>query len=248
MRAAVSGTALAGCGRGRDGQGCQEWRGWFTRAPRVRHGRGTMRPRKCAADGSYAWCRTVRNLRGCLLRHGRSFQPRKVPALRCSLSAHTSVFEHRRDAVFLGSVWPNFRTPQGLRGSKCAYRAHFEPRSFLTVRIPPSLAQDGHGSPTSCRPCAGSPTNPSRPGRLIAVAACQDRDETPRTHLGRAGRPGARASRYPLPLTAARSAASSRPGRACPSPPARAAPACGASRRRIRSGSRRRRSPGGRGR
>ena len=42
----------------------------------------------------------------------------------------------------------------------------------------------GHGSPTSCRPCARCPTNPSRPGRLIAVTASQDRDETPRTHLG----------------------------------------------------------------
>ena len=36
---AVSATALAGYGRGRDGRGCEEWRGSSTRAPRVRHGR-----------------------------------------------------------------------------------------------------------------------------------------------------------------------------------------------------------------
>src|SRR3954447_18279863 len=39
--AAVSATALAGCGRGRDGRGCEEWRRSSTRAPRVRHGRDT---------------------------------------------------------------------------------------------------------------------------------------------------------------------------------------------------------------
>src|SRR3954464_1459483 len=38
---AVSATALAGCGRGRDGRGCEEWPRSSTRAPRVRHGRGT---------------------------------------------------------------------------------------------------------------------------------------------------------------------------------------------------------------
>ena len=36
---AVSSTALAGCGRGRDGRGCEEWRRSPRRAPRARHGR-----------------------------------------------------------------------------------------------------------------------------------------------------------------------------------------------------------------
>ena len=40
-------------------------------------------------------------------------------------------------------------------------------------------------------------TNPSRPGRLIAVTASQDRDETPRTHLGLPRRPEQRPSRPP---------------------------------------------------
>jgi len=44
-----------------------------------------------------------------------------------------------------------------------------------------SLARTFDVSPTSCRPCARCFTNPSRPGRLIAVTASQDRDETPRT-------------------------------------------------------------------
>src|SRR3954447_8839502 len=38
---AVSATALAGCGRGRDGRECGSGRGSLPRAPRVRHGRGT---------------------------------------------------------------------------------------------------------------------------------------------------------------------------------------------------------------
>ena len=42
------------------------------------------------------------------------------------------------------------------------------------------------------------PTKPSRPGRLIAVTASQDRDETPRTQLGLPERPGQRPSRSAL--------------------------------------------------
>src|SRR3569623_1718699 len=50
----------------------------------------------------------------------------------------------------------------------------------------PSLAPPGDVSPTS-----------SRPGRIIAVTASQDRDETPRTHQGLPKRPAQQSSGRP---------------------------------------------------
>jgi hypothetical protein len=50
-------------------------------------------------------------------------------------------------------------------------------------------ARQGHGSPTSSRTCGGCFTDPSRPGRLIAGTARQDRQEKPRTQHGRPHRP-----------------------------------------------------------
>jgi len=52
-----------------------------------------------------------------------------------------------------------------------------------------SLALTSDVSPTSARTCADFLSNPSRPRRLIAVTASQDRDETPRTDLGLPPRP-----------------------------------------------------------
>jgi len=52
----------------------------------------------------------------------------------------------------------------------------------------PSLCRLRHGSPTFPRPCDASPTEASRPGRLMGVTACQDPHEapgTPGTYLGR---------------------------------------------------------------
>src|SRR6185437_5780849 len=51
-----------------------------------------------------------------------------------------------------------------------------------------SLAPTSDVSPTSARTLDERRT-PSRPGRLIAVTASQDRDETPRTQLGLPRRP-----------------------------------------------------------
>src|SRR4051812_50208657 len=63
-------------------------------------------------------------------------------------------------AVFLGSVWPNFRTPQGSPWLETAPWRSFQPGRFLTVRIQASLAPEDHESPTSCRPCAASRRTP----------------------------------------------------------------------------------------
>jgi len=52
----------------------------------------------------------------------------------------------------------------------------------------PSMCRLRHVSPTSHHPCGASPTEASRPGRLMGVTACQDPHEapgTPATHLGR---------------------------------------------------------------
>ena len=141
--------------------------------------------------------------------------------LRCSLLGHTPSFEHRRD--LRGSKWSygaHFEPRKDLRGWKYAYGEGFQPGRSLTVRISRSPARKDHGSPTSCRPCAASLTNPSRPGRLIAVTASQDRDETPRTALGLPPRPEERPEhnlsrrRSPPPLRATPDSAGSARGSA----------------------------------
>src|SRR5271156_2462993 len=60
------------------------------------------------------------------------------------------------------------------------------------VSLPGRTVTEGR---PSCRPWSSFPTAPSRPGRLVAAAACQGRHETPGTWLGRAAGPGARPSR-----------------------------------------------------
>ena len=86
-------------------------------------------------------------------------EPSRKPRLRCGLPSH-------------------LRTPCRPRRtvSSCADRA--VPARHRAVP-----------APQPCRPCAGFPPNPSRPGRLVAVTACPGRHETPGTHLGRPPRP-----------------------------------------------------------
>jgi len=79
----------------------------------------------------------------------------------------------------LREVWSSRRLPHG------------------SVSGAASLARTLDVSPTSARTRAERRT-PSRPGRLIAVTASQDRDETPRTDLGLPPRPGQRRD-SPLP-------------------------------------------------
>ena len=107
----------------------------------------------------------------------------------------------QESAVFLGSVWPNFRTPQGSAWLEIRVWRGF-PTEEIPDRsdLPLSRAEGSRKSDfvPSLRP---SPSNPSRPGRLIAVTASQDRDETPRTPYDcRSGRDNAvprRASPHP---------------------------------------------------
>jgi len=74
--------------------------------------------------------------------------------------------------------------------------------------LAPSLCRLRHGSPTSHRPCDASPTEGSRPGRLMGVTACQDPHEAPGT-----------------PATPSRTAARAwAPGRRIPPPPVRSQP------------------------
>jgi hypothetical protein len=62
--------------------------------------------------------RTVRNLRGSRLRHGRRSEPRRIP-------------DGQGSAVSRGSPWPRFRTPQGdLRCSVLAYGPSLEHRKI----------------------------------------------------------------------------------------------------------------------
>src|ERR1041384_2598031 len=56
-----------------------------------------------------------------------------------------------------------------------------------------------HITPPPPRTGPASPTTPSRPGRLIAVTASQDRDETPRTDIGLPERPEQRGPNPRLP-------------------------------------------------
>jgi hypothetical protein len=65
----------------------------------------------------------------------------------------------------------------------------FPPMAPVRTTTLPARSRTCHGSPTSSRTCAVNPTHPSRPGRLMAVTACQDRHETPRKHYGLPGRP-----------------------------------------------------------
>ena len=75
---------------------------------------------------------------------------------------------------------------------------HLRHRSWRDVaerRALPGNSRAGpRVSPTSGRTCDRCFKTPSRPGRLMGVTACQDPHETPRTDLGRAGGPEARAS------------------------------------------------------
>ena len=78
----------------------------------------------------------------------------------------------------LGSL----RHGSGLPGLRSGQNDHGSVNPCLTSATPPGTP---HGSPTSPHPCAVSPTNPSRPGRLVAATARPGRHETPGTHLGR---------------------------------------------------------------
>ena len=176
---AVSSTARAGCGRGRDGLGCGEWRdprGSGTGERRERHGRVTgVGPRHRDRENA-SLPRMLSNRHG----HVPDFDPaiggsKSGARSRASISASESGGSGRE-------VW------------RSRLLRH---RSGLGVA---SLAQGRNGSPTSSRPCDASLTNPSRPGRLVAATACQGRHETPGTQLGQARAPG------PRPLTCAKSA------------------------------------------
>jgi hypothetical protein len=182
--------------------------------------------RRCDAGARYARSRTVRDPRCSVARYGRASEHRKE-ILRCSLLAYRPSSEHGRPTVFLIRSRDGFRTPQAqalpwfqihlwgglrttqrFRGSKTSAWPNFRTtespdRSDPTLSVA-SPERDDHVSLTSCRPCAGSPTDPSRPGRLMAVTASQGRHETPRTDHGQALRP--RSTAAPPPTFAPRSA------------------------------------------
>ena len=253
---AVSATALAGCGRGRDGRGCEEWRylAHASASGSSREGRG------CATEGSLRDRDRGKSTLPCVFPNGQGSPCRFMVA--------------QRPKVDTRPVDPTSEAPKGTRcgrrpGGSLEFPASSSTphRSALCCGEKPSLCggkapqasgrglsrdrrratrPGGHGSPTSCRPCARSPPNPSRPGRLIAVTASQDRDETSRTQLGLPHRPGQR----PSPRTPTERPSSSTAQASASSPPARrrrrARPVVRALRRR-RPGCRWRRCPRARG-
>ena len=109
------------------------------------------------------------------------------------------------DNTGFNAAW--IRSPIAGLNSRSAFsgpgsRPGNRPKTCGRVTFPASLSRnagrcafsrtDLHVSPTSAE--RGEPSTPSRPGRLIAVTASQDRHETPRTQLGLPRRPGARPS------------------------------------------------------
>ena len=162
---AVSSTALAGCGRGRDGRDYGWRRGFGAGASRGRsreaHASVTGPPPKSAAGPRYARSRPVRDLPCPKARPWRAFGHRRPcgvpypPMRRFSDTAGACVVRKGRMATGRNHAG-------SFRGSKSPCGAHFEPRRFLTGRIPRSPSREDHGSPTSCRPCAAFPAKPSQ--------------------------------------------------------------------------------------
>jgi hypothetical protein len=128
-------TVRAGCGRGESG-GYEKREGFGTGASRERH-ESAPGPSPEGAEGAP---RAVRDLRGCLLRHGRSSQPRRSPDGLPWFGIH---------------LWRGFRTTRvprpPLRGSKWSPCAHSEARRSLTARIPSHLRRIRHRGATGVR-------------------------------------------------------------------------------------------------
>ena len=191
---AVSATALAGCGRGRDGRGAGGGGslrgvrpGRVTEGARIRHrcptrtSRDSQVVRESVGSPRFRACWTTRTTATgelttpwCGQLTERVFGP-----LFQAREAHEGDGRPRE-------VWSSRHFRQLLTGQLFAVERKWLYPPLRHHRLPDARSglTDRPGSPTSCRPCARSPTNPSRPGRLIAVTASQDRDETPRTPLG----------------------------------------------------------------
>jgi hypothetical protein len=158
---AVSSTTPAGCGRGRDGRVCGEWRkgpGSASGAPQIRHRRWSSSQR----------CRERRSS----FRLLQTFESRDHGLTPYGVVNPCSAFQ----ALEIGPQGAGECDVLGIFVNGPASPTSLSGRTVTEVRLRVGLCP--------------LPANPSRPGRLVAATPCRGRHETPGTHLGRPhGRP-----------------------------------------------------------